>query len=91
MDNVTVIRSDVIVSEGKQTFLDNVADAFDEMVAMQSGVEPICIVFGLVGPKGACRTGYHTLGQTEETNCLFISRAIMALNADAAIWDAPAD
>lgn len=85
-NNVSSIRPDVVVSEGKQTLLDTVAEAYDELAA-ELGNEPVAIVFAVVGENGACRTGYCTLTAIQDRNALYIQRGAMAINADAMRWD----
>jgi hypothetical protein len=83
-DNVVGLRG-VVPSQGKQTLLDTVAVAYDELA--KHG-EPVCVVFAVVAEKGACRTGYHTLSPIDDRNCLYISRAATAIMADLAnVWD----
>jgi hypothetical protein len=86
MSTVAPIRADVVISEGKQTFLDTVADAFDEMTARE-GVEPLAIIYSLVCQNGSIRNGYHTLGECADVSSLYVSRGVMSLNADAMQWD----
>lgn len=85
-DNVRAIRADVIVSEGKQTLLDTVADAYDELVA-RAGVEPVAIIFALVTETGGGRTGYHTLATVGDRSSLYVARGMQILELDAAVWD----
>jgi hypothetical protein len=86
MTSVAPIRADIVFSEGKQTFLDTVAEAFDEMT-MREGAEPIAIAYSLISQSGAVRTGYHTLGACADVSSLYVARGVMALNADAMQWD----
>ena len=89
MDKIAPIRSDVVISEGKQCFLDTVADAFDEVTGA-CGSEPVCVVYALVTLDGKGRTGYHSLGPCDTDGrgtSLYVDRGLAMLTRDAAEWD----
>jgi hypothetical protein len=85
-DRVRRIRDDVVLGEGKQTFLDTIASAYDEHVCL-TGEEPVCVVFALVGETGTAKTGYHTLSPVEDRNALFVARGVQVLRIDEHTWD----
>ncbi len=78
------IRPDVVLSEGKQHFLDTIAQAYD---ALAEQGEPVAVVFALVTESGCVRTGYHTLSAIDGRNALHIARGIQCLNIDQITWD----
>lgn len=88
-DNVHALPG-VVISEGKQTFLDSFAEAFDEKAAEGDG-EPVAMMFALVTANGQVRTGYHTLGEIEHCSSLHLSRAFVCLQNDMRIWDSGGD
>lgn len=82
---ITGIRPDVVLSEGKQAFLDTIAEAYDKLAA--DGAEPVAVVFALVGESGSVRTGYHTLSAIDGRNALHIARGVQCLLIDQHAWD----
>lgn len=83
--NVTAIRPSVSFSEGKQMFLDLLADAYDEAVSREDG-HPVACVLSLVTERGAVQTAYLTLAAVEDRNALYLSRAAHALGVDCQLW-----
>ncbi len=84
--NATPIRSDVTISEGKQTLLDTVAGAYDRLSA-HAEAEPICIVFCFVTEDGMVESGYHTTGEADKRNSLYVARGLTALQYDVNEWE----
>lgn len=84
-DTVKPIRKDIVILEGKQTFLDTVADAYDKLT--HGGDEPVALVFGFVSEAGVTNPGYLTIAKVKDRNLLYISRAIMAMHSDFPVWE----
>lgn len=87
MDNIKPIREDVTTYASKQQFLDYVAQRYDELAA--DGGEAVCIVFALVAESGTSAGHYLTSAHINEGNMLYVSRAVMVLNADYNDWTRP--
>ena len=82
---VQPIRPGVVLSEGKQAFLDTVAEAYDRL-AENADQKPVALVFALVNTNGGVRSGYHTL-ENDGMTSLYVSRGVVALNVDVTQWD----
>lgn len=84
-DNIHALPG-VVISEGKQTFLDTIAKAYDD-VASQGKGEPVAVVFAFVAELGNGRTGYHSLSAVSDRNSLYIARAVSMIEHDGIQWD----
>lgn len=79
-DNVLSLTGAPIADGMKQQFIDTLAQAYDLLTELG---EPVAVVFALVSKTGAVRSGYHCREDIADSNTLHLSRAFMALQADA--------
>ncbi len=83
-EKVVAIRPSIGFSEGKQMFLDLLADTYDQLA--ESKGPAVALTLSLVTEAGAAKTSYLTLSSIEDRNCLHLSRALCALQADYQRW-----
>lgn len=84
-DNVLPLHESVVISDGKQSLLDYLAQAHDEL-ASKSGESVVAVVFAFVGADGACRPGYYTLDSVRSRNALYIARGAQGVLSRAEDW-----
>ena len=84
-DKIAKLSPDVVISEGKQSFMDHLAQEYDRFT--KSKGEPVALVFTFVTIDGAASASYMTMHCVEDRNMLYISRGLNALQSAAMDWD----
>lgn len=81
-DNVTSLRGGEIISDRKRSFLDGVAQAFDDYVASE-GREPDALVHILCGVKQTSVVGWNIHGESDQGATSLLCLAAVHLQAEA--------
>lgn len=80
------IRPDIVVSEGKQQFLDTLAHAYDRFTS-ELGHEPAALVYSLCSAKGAANAGYVTTIDDSGLVAMMVARSVVVTNQSLLDWE----
>jgi len=76
-----------VIAEGKQQFLDAIAEAYDDMTADTKDDPIVCVTYALTTHLGVTRTGYVTIDTADGFAMLYTARAAICIQADALTWN----